>query len=176
VSRPQRFVLVLALLAAGCGRAEDGAALVHGTLYQGGSWETSFELSCGVEIHGARPFRLRVFQPDGSGGEQGRDGLPVGRSVEISNSQVPSDGVPLLLDSSQAVVRSVRPASGDATVSTDGRTSRFGDGTLVARPSTGWLRLDYDSREPGDGATGAFELRFDTGEVVSGTFAGAFLD
>jgi hypothetical protein len=173
------LVLATALACAGCGSATDGAALVHGALFAGRPpWQTSLELTGKAAVHGAGPFRVIVTRPGDSG--TGRDGLPAGLTIEITAPRLPEGGQALAVggeEGPQARVDLVPESSASPTTFADGADVRYSDGGFTVHAVGGRLQVQYDDGSaPGDGARGSFELVFQTGERVTGTFAAALAD
>ena len=171
--------LVVLLSLAACGHASDGAALVHGELFAGRSpWQTSLEFTGRAVVHGALPFRIEI-QRDAPSDATGRGGLPANLTIDIRQNLMPSSGASLVigqLEGPQATVRSVPQGAANPTVQNDGNDLRFSDGGFEVHAVGGTIRLDFDGRAPGDGVRGTFELVFQTGETVRGTFASALAD
>jgi len=170
--------LVVAALCS-CGAASDGAALVHGTLYQGESrFETSLEFTGRATIHGAGPFRVVVTRPEASS-RRGRGGKLAGLTIELQRPLLPESGVALPIGGAQSPTASVDlvvPDDAEPTALQDGADVRYSDGGFTAQAVGGTLLMDFDGRQKGDGARGSFELVFKTGERVTGTFAAALAD
>lgn len=179
VSRPVALFL-LALLLSSCGQAARGAALVHGEVFAGRTpWQTSCEFTGEAVVHGALPFRIEVARRPVQDPRTGRRGLPSGLTVEIRNNLLPGSGIPLPvgeLEGPQAVLRSVVPGEADPASVNDGNDVRFSDGGFELHATAGYVLVDYAGKAPGDGVHGEFELSFQTGETVRGTFASTFAD
>ncbi|MFN7133611.1 MAG: hypothetical protein ACK4N5_16155 [Myxococcales bacterium] len=167
-----RAAAALLVLLLGCGRAELGAASVRGTLYG-----VSFDLLAPVTVEGAGPFRVTVLKPDAPvAGE--RTEVQPGRMIEIAAPLLPASGEEIALGIEEftaagAQVSRITPGLADRQGQRSGPDLLFDDGSFIARPLRGTVRLELRGRQPGDGVEGSFRLEFQTGEVLEGTFAAA---
>ncbi len=169
-------------LLASCGQAEQGAALVHGELFAGRPpWQTSLEFTGQAVVHGALPFRVVIERLPRQDPRTGRKGLRSGLTIEVRNNLLLGPGArarvgEVGVEGPQAVVRSVPAGEADPTFENDGNDLRFSDGGFEVHAVDGFVEVDYAGKAPGDGVHGRFELTFQTGETVSGTFASTFAD
>jgi len=181
VSRARAILAALAAAAClvSCGSASDGAALVHGSLFSGRApWQTSMEFTGQAVVHGALPFRIEVSRPQPEAAT-GRGGLAAGLTIEIRTNLMPASGERLAVgavEGPQATVKWIPPGDASPSSANDGNDVRWADGGFEIHAVGGMLEVDFDGRAPGDGAHGRFELTFQTGETVSGTFASALAD
>lgn len=177
---PRSLAFASMLLLAACGQASDGAALVHGKLFSGRQpWETSLEFTGRAIVHGALPFRVALERQPVQDRRTGRKGLPSGLSIELRSNLLPPAGMSSLVgevEGPQAVVRFIPPGEADPTSENDGNDLRFSDGGFEVHATGGFVAIDYGGKAPGDGVRGHFELTFQTGETVTGTFASTFAD
>ncbi len=171
-----RPLALAALLLLSCGSAELGAASVRGHLY-----ETSFDFIAPVTVEGAGPFRITIQRPDDQGQSEPTGEVIPGRSIVIVAPLLPASGEVVLLGAeeftaAQAQVSRITPGPLEREGERDGPDLRFPDGSFVATPLRGELRVVLEGREPGAGVNGTFRLEFQTGETVEGNFAGALLN
>jgi len=181
VRRSAFLILVgVALALVSCGQASDGAALVHGTLFAGRApWQRSLELTGRAVVHGALPFRIQIEPVPQDAQGAGRGGLTAGLTLEIRSNHMPSSGVSLdvgKLEGPQATIRWVPQGGPSPTSESDGSDLRYSDGGFEVHAVDGTLEVDLDGRAPGSAVRGQFELRFQTGETVRGTFASVLVD
>ncbi|MGC4117199.1 MAG: hypothetical protein QM765_22090 [Myxococcales bacterium] len=182
VSHSRTLALVCLACLAGCGQAAQGAALVHGELFSGRQpWQTSLEFTGTVVVHGALPFRIAVERQPAQDPRTGRDGRPSGLTIEIRNNILIRPGLPVPVgqvdvEGPQAVVRWVPPGNAAPSQVNDGNDLRYSDGGFEVHATGGFVQIDYTAKAPGDAVHGRFELTFQTGETVRGTFASTFAD
>jgi len=112
-------------------------------------------------------------------GATGRGGKPAGLTIEIRDTTFPPGGAVVAIggvEGPQASIDSVVEATNEPSATPDGKDVRYSDGGFTLQATGGTLEMDFDGRDPGDGARGHFELVFKTGEIVRGTFAAAIAD
>ncbi len=185
VSRPlvasAAALLALSLLA-GCGSATDGTACVRGHLFRRTApWETPFDFTGAARIHGAGPFRVLIADSQRPLDEPNERG-PL-RAIHIALAQRPQ-GRQLVLVGAQPgpeVLVESRTAAFDGWPEPPGAEARLDDGSFLVRAVSGFLELEANSDQPGDGVSGRFVLELATGiegklERLEGAFAGALLD
>lgn len=165
-------ICAAALLLTSCGRAELGAASVRGHLYG-----TSFDFIAPVTVEGAGPFRVTIEVPDEPSERASSEVVP-GRSIVLQTPLLPASGEVVqfgheTLTAAVAQVSRVTPGAAERQGERIGADVRFPDGSFIARPVRGELRVEFEGREPGSGITGRFQLEFQSGERIEGDFASA---
>jgi len=163
------------MLLVSCGRASEGAALVHGYLFS-----TSLDFSGSAVVHGALPFRIEIEPVPQIAKGTGRGGRAAGLFIEIRSNLMPAshqaiggeDGP----QAPQAIVRWIPEGEGNPAAEYDGDDVHYSDGGFEAHAIDGSLDVELDGRAPGDGIRGRFELIFRNGERVRGSFASTFTD
>ncbi len=170
----KRLQLILfGLFVLGCSGPSDGSALVDGAVTPP-SGAVDFNFTASATVHGAGPFRLQILES----AKVGREGLPLGRSLELRLPHLPDSDV--TLDLAQAIgsaiqVRSI--AAGDGSAVEEQETlRRWEDGSFVASPGKGSLLLHFDGTGPGDGVSGTLEIDLGGSGRVSARFAAALAD
>lgn len=175
---------VLGLLASACGSAADGAAVVRGRLFTGSApWETSFDFVGPVRLHGAGPLRIAITDAIGTPSPaEANDRVPQ-RAIEIALPTLSPGGGPVLVGSPKGPRIRVESRTAAFTAWPDPLEGevRLPDGSFVARPVSGFVELELEGNQPGDGARGRFVLEMPTGvggalERLEGRFAGTLID
>lgn len=169
---PFRALAALAVLLAGCGTAQDGAAIVRGHLFAGTEWEASFEMVTGASVHGAGPFRILVGDFAGQGAM-----ASARRGLEMAMPRVaPGERRIEFGEENDAAALAFSYREGFAADGASPVEGRHSDGSFAVRPTRGLLTLRLSGLRPGDTASGEFSLGFATGEWLTGSFTAALSD